>query len=116
MIKADSLDLKLSGSGSMDLNLKAKNLRTEMPGSGTVLLRGTVDEQSADISGSGKIDGYDLATKRSEITISGSGAAEVNVSDEIVARISGSGAVYYRGNPERINEDISGSGVVRRTA
>ena len=73
---ADSLDLKQSGSGSMDLNLKAKTLRTELPGSGTILLRGAVDDQTADISGSGKIAGYDLAARRSEITISGSGVAE----------------------------------------
>ena len=116
MIQADSLDLKLSGSGSMDLNLKAKTLRTEIPGSGTIQLRGAVDEQNADISGSGKIAGYNLATKRSEITISGSGVVEANVSDEIATRISGSGAVYYHGHPERISEDISGSGVVRKTA
>ena len=116
MIKADSLDLKLSGSGSMDLNLKAKTLRTAIPGSGTILLRGVADEQSADISGSGKIAGYELATKHSEITINGSGVVEANVSDEIVTRISGSGTVYYQGHPEKITEDISGSGVVRKTA
>lgn len=116
VINADLLDLKLSGSGSMDLNLKAKILRTEIPGSGTILLRGAAYEQDADISGSGKIAGYELATRRSEITISGSGAVEANVSDEIIARISGSGAVYYRGQPVRISEDISGSGVVRKTA
>ena len=116
MIQVDSLDLKLSGSGSMDLNLKAKTLRTELPGSGTILLRGEADDQTADISGSGKIAGYDLATKRSDITISGSGVAEANMSEEFVARISGSGAVYYRGHPTRIREDISGSGFVRKTA
>lgn len=116
MINADSLDLKLSGSGGMDLNLKANALRTEIPGSGTILLRGAADDQVADISGSGKIAGYELVTKQSEITISGSGAVEANVSDEIVARISGSGTVYYRGNPGRISEDISGSGVVRKAA
>lgn len=116
MIQADTLDLKLSGSGGMDLNLKAKTLRTELPGSGTIQLRGAAHDQTADISGSGKIAGYDLATRRSEITISGSGVAEASVSDEIVARISGSGAVYYRGHPERIGEDISGSGVVRKTS
>jgi hypothetical protein len=116
MINADSPDLKLSGSGGMDLNLKAKTLRTEIPGSGTILLRGAADDQVAGISGSGKIAGYELATKRSEITISGSGVVEANVTDEIDARISGSGTVYYRGHPERISEDISGSGVVRRIA
>jgi hypothetical protein len=115
-IKADSLDLKLSGSGTIDLNLKTKTLRTEIPGSGTILLRGSADDHSAEISGSGKIAGYELATKRSGISISGSGVAEANVSDEITARISGSGAVYYKGHPERINEDISGSGVMRKTA
>jgi hypothetical protein len=116
MIQEDSLNLKLSGSGSMDLDLNTKTLRTVMPGSGAVLLRGSADDLGADISGSGKIAGYKLNTKRSEITISGSGVVEANVSDEIAARINGSGAVYYRGHPELISEDISGSGVVRKTA
>jgi hypothetical protein len=115
-INADLLDLKLSGSGGMDLNLKTKTVRTEMPGSGIILLKGAADDQSADISGSGKIAGYELATKRSGITISGFGSVEANVSDEINARISGSGTVHYRGHPERISEDISGTGVMRNTA
>ena len=54
----------------------------------------------------------DAQTRVADITISGSGSAEVNVSEQLDIKISGSGDVYYRGNPS-INIDISGSGDVK---
>jgi hypothetical protein len=86
-IIADSLNLKLSGAGIMDLDLKVKNLRTEISGSGTILLTGAANDHNAEISGSGVV--------------------EANVLEEIDAKISGSGTVYYRGSPEKIGQDIS---------
>lgn len=115
-ILADSLDLALSGTGIIDLELKAKRVRTEMAGSGTIRLRGAADDHNTFISGSGKIGAYDLTTKRSKISISGSGVAQVNVSQEIDARISDSGMVYYRENPDKISKEISGVGDMQKAA
>lgn len=109
-IHADSLDLGMSGSGGIDMDVDCKDLRTSVSGSGNILLRGNATNSSVTISGSGNMRGYDLETSRSAVTISGSGQAEVNVRDELDAGISGSGGIRYTGSPSRINQQISGSG------
>lgn len=109
-IHADSMDLGMSGSGGINLDVDCKDLRMSVSGSGNVQLRGNATNSSVNISGSGNMRGYDLATRRSAITISGSGQAEVNVKDELDARISGSSEIRYIGSPAKINQQVSGSG------
>ena len=115
-IHTDSMDLGMSGSGGINLGVDCKDLRTSVSGSGNVLLRGNATNSSVNISGSGNMRGYDLATKRSAITISGSGQAEVNAEDELDVRISGSGGIHYTGSPSKMNQHISGSGSLTKTS
>ncbi|HWQ18973.1 MAG TPA: head GIN domain-containing protein [Methanotrichaceae archaeon] len=114
-ISSDSLALNVSGSGGMDLDMSCRNADTSVSGSGSMHLSGQAVNHSAVVSGSGSIRGYDLSTRRSSITISGSGMDEASVSDELDVRISGSGNVYYRGSPGVVQQSISGSGGLHRT-
>jgi len=115
LVSSDSLALKVSGSGSMDLDMNCRNVDTSVSGSGSMLLAGQASNHSSVISGSGNIRSYDLSTRRSSITISGSGMDEASVSDELDVRISGSGDVYYKGNPGVMQQSISGSGGLHKT-
>ena len=49
--------------------------------------------------------------EKADVTISGSGDAEVTVSDDLDVKITGSGDVYYKGNPD-LDVNITGSGEV----
>lgn len=113
-LSADTLDVAVTGSGSTDLRLSAASLSTLLSGSGTVTLRGSVPSHSVLVTGSGGVKAFDLETASTSVTGTGSGSAEVWATDELDARISGSGSVYYRGDPARITTDITGSGTVRK--
>jgi hypothetical protein len=102
----------MSGSGSMELNILCQDLRATISGSGDALLKGVAKDSEIMISGSGAMHGYDLMTERSDVTISGSGIAQVNAVDELNALISGSGSVYYKGYPRNVSQMVSGSGKV----
>ena len=65
------------------------------------------------ISGSGDIEALDMKTKRCDISISGSGDAEVWATDEIKASISGSRDIKYKGDAPKVHARASGSGDVR---
>ena len=78
-------------------------------GSGSAKLIGSADEVKFINEGSGKIKAYDFPVKKAEIDIEGSGYIYVNVSESLVARIDGSGNIYYIGNPA-INFKEFGSG------
>lgn len=113
-INSDALRLSISGSGSIDVTLSSEELNTEITGSGKANLKGTADVHNSIISGSGNIRAFDLSTNRTDMTISGSGNAEVDASRELDVTISGSGNVFYTGNAS-VTQRVSGSGkIVKR--
>jgi hypothetical protein len=82
-------------------------------GAGTFDVGGACDRLDLSISGTGDFDGEDLAVATALVSISGSGDAIVNASDELRVTIDGSGDVEYVGDPTT-DVDIDGSGDVRQ--
>jgi hypothetical protein len=113
-IASDDLEVIVSGSGKIDMPVKTKSLKSEISGSGESTFTGTAASHNAIISGSGKLNAYDLKTEKTEIQITGSGKSEITALDGLTVRISGSGDVYYKGNPEKIKQEITGSGKVTK--
>lgn len=107
------LEFAISGAGDMDMEAESEELDVRISGAGDLNLRGTTEYLDISISGAGSVDAYDLPARDTEIVISGSGNAYVDVEDYLNVTISGSGSVYYEGNPE-VDLLITGSGKVRR--
>ena len=105
------LVLRVSGSGDIDVQMEADDIDGKISGSGKLILEGSGDDFDFDISGSGKLKAFPLEVKKTDITIRGSGDAEIYSEEELKVKISGSGDVYYKGFPT-IEVDISGSGDV----
>ena len=113
-IKSDDLELAVSGSGDLEVDIDARMVNLSISGSGDVELSGKAGEFKSTISGSGGIDAFDLVIENCDVRISGSGSVRVEVTGSLDARISGSGSVYYEGDPENVNSSTSGSGRVRK--
>jgi len=113
-INASDLDLDVSGSGKIDLVADAKDVSIDISGSGSVNLEGSGAENRVDISGSGHLDADNFKSESFDIQISGSGRCSVYATKGIYAEISGSGSVYYKGDPDKIRSSVSGSGKVRK--
>jgi hypothetical protein len=113
--KFKSFSSDISGSGEINMNTTIEGLADfGISGSGKVIAKGSAQSVKAKISGSGKVLAAELETDKCEVRISGSGGVEINVKNELDARISGSGSVYYKGDPKRVNADASGSGKVKK--
>jgi hypothetical protein len=113
-IKADNLEIETSGSGDVDLSLKTAYLKTKSSGSSDFKLRGIADNHEFKVSGSGDLDAFDLVSKNVRIVISGSGRARIAVSDTLTIKLSGSSRVFYKGDPKKVTQEISGSGRVEK--
>jgi hypothetical protein len=108
--ECDTLETSVSGSGSIDL--EAPNClytKVDISGSGKADLEGSSEIADFEIIGSGKIKAYEFPVKKSTVIVAGSGSVQVNVSEILNANISGSGNIYYIGNPH-INFSDNGSG------
>lgn len=113
-IKSEDLEISISGSGDIELDLSADDLDLRISGSGSIELKGKAATAEAKISGSGKVRAEDLVVEKFTASISGSGDCYITAKEEINARISGSGTVYYSGEPNRVISNSSGSGKVKK--
>ncbi len=109
----NSLDVEQMGSG--DFEGKSLHLGTayfKMNGSGEAEVEGTAAMMELTQSGSGDFDGRAFQVKTAKIRKSSSGEANVHVTENIDARISGSGDLIIKGRPEITNFSATGSGEI----
>ena len=78
LIKGDNLNLVVSGSGDLKLDVDYDTIRVLMSGSGDVTLMGQCKMIYADIHGSGDLKIQQLIAGESHINATGSGEAKVN--------------------------------------
>lgn len=109
-LKANYFETAMSGSGDIRIALDVNSLKAGMSGSGDMALSGKATDFTVSISGSGDINAYDLIADNVDATVSGSANIKVTANKEIIAKVSGSGDIDYRGNPEKIDTKVSGSG------
>ena len=113
-IASDNLTLGVSGSGTIDLDVKGKTLKTELSGSGTIILKGYASFNDIMMSGSGNMNAFNLELETAKIKVSGSGLAEVNVSTSLDAAVLGTGNVKHKGNTKTVTKKQFGAGLVER--
>lgn len=112
---ASNVDLRVSGSGSMELSLSAQDVEAGVSGSGSLNLKGKLNNLDSDISGSGRIDFNGSATNLVDVSISGSGSMNGSGNcKQVRTNISGSGRLMADDlAAEDCDVRITGSGSVR---
>ncbi len=95
-------------------NLSGPELYLEANGASRIKLQGDVNALSAEMNGASRLEADSLSTRAMELSISGAGRADVNVSEVLKVDISGAGKVTYSGNPKTVDKTISGAGSVKR--
>ena len=112
-VRTDELELEISGSGQISLNVFANSIVSEISGSGEININGTCQKLKVEIAGSGEFKGLGLNSYKASIEIAGSGRASVFALNELDAEVAGSGVINYSGEPE-LSVDIAGSGSVNK--
>jgi hypothetical protein len=110
---ADEFSIGLSGSGNIETkNIMAEEISIGMSGSGNVTIAGgSAEEISIGQSGSGKLNALELTGESVKIGKSGSGETYIGATESLTVSTSGSGNVYYKGNPQ--DKSIASSGSSR---
>jgi hypothetical protein len=111
--RSNTLELDTNGSGNADMEIRTNLVEINLSGSGDAELTGHADMMDIRIIGSGRLQADDFPVNTAEIKVTGSGDADVQVSREIEISITGSGSVYFSGNPEYTDIESSGSGRAR---
>lgn len=108
--------LALSGDGSIETKgqfIGSENFVINASGSGAIAMgNGSANNLRITVDGSNNVKTFGFPVQRAEITLAGSGNAEVNVAKTLNGTINGSGNIYYKGAAESITSKITGSGQV----
>lgn len=107
------ITFKTSGTGSIEGEVDAPAISASLSGTGTVKLRGRTKDFDCRISGVGHADCAKLQSENTTVDVSGVGDAHVFASVHLKATVSGTGSVYYRGNPQNPEIHTTGVGSVK---
>lgn len=114
VLEGKRFDLEVNGSGTINVALQSSFVAGSINGSGDIKATGTTEGLKIGIFGSGNFDGFDLASSSAEVSINGSGDANVAVSQSLTGSVNGSGNITYAGDPPTVNVGGHGSGDVHK--
>jgi hypothetical protein len=111
ILEGTAYTVQNSGSGLVNLALRAVSVRLLSSGSGGVVFSGSCTELSCTVSGSGSVDASQLRAEKIYVHVSGSGHCKVACTEKLAGKISGSGGIRYWGHPPIVQVAQSGAGV-----
>ena len=101
LLKADDVNISVAGSGDLTIeNAQAISASASVAGSGTVKISGNADKADYSVAGSGDLYATDFKAQRISASVAGSGDIKCHAVEYLKARVSGSGSIGYKGNPE----------------
>lgn len=113
-IKGDDFKTAVSGSGNIKLAVSATKVWGQVSGSGDLKLTGNTENLHTNVTGSGDINAYDVTAENVYATITGSGDIEVTANASLTGRITGSGDIFYKGEPKKEDKKVTGSGDITK--
>ncbi len=109
----DELYVKSSSSGNLNLNVKAKKVKSDLSNIGDIILIGSAQTLESNVSGSGDLRAVNLTVDTAKIIVSGNGNAKINVKNTLIASVTDEGSIIYTGKPIVREITITGTGSVR---
>jgi hypothetical protein len=110
---SERLSLSLSGSGDMEFDVNAAELKADISGSGGMILRGETRRERVSISGVGEYTADELKAEEATVRIAGSGDVKIFADVLLDVNVAGSGSVFYKGNAT-VKQRVVGSGEIKR--
>jgi hypothetical protein len=105
--------VQVKGSGDVNyIDFSQGELEARIAGSGDITLSGKVGRLSAIVKGSGDIRAKNLTAERASLTVQGSGDIRAHISNEVDAKIMGSGDIKIYGKPDKVQKSVMGSGEI----
>ena len=108
-LKAENVSVALFGDGYIRTSAE-KVLDIEISGAGAFTGWGETQKLLVNCSGAGNIDTSKLKAVNADINLSGASKAKVYVEGDLKVNIIGLGKVIYYGNPDKIQQNITGLG------
>lgn len=114
ILEQDSIKIKISGVGDVNLNLVCDDLQLSFSGVGDTKLEGKAVSAKLNYSGVGDLEALTFHVKKMEVTGSGVGDANIHATEELSIDFSGVGSIRYSGDPAVKNIQSLGVGKIKK--
>ena len=113
-IRADQLDIDLSGASDFTASVQAARLSIDLSGASDIKLRGRVDSLFLKSSGASDLKAYDLEAAFASVNVSGASDSKIFVTQELKARASGASSIKYKGGARITDMENSGASSIKK--
>jgi hypothetical protein len=113
LFRTDKLVIRTENSGNISLNLDVEDLDVITKGSGLLKLAGRAANFDISLKGAGSIESFLLQAKNTDVDVTGAGTCEISVSEKLSGEVSGSGKLFYKGNPKKVETNNTGTGIIQ---
>lgn len=111
-IVGSDFSCKIINNGRIELtSLDLTHIEVIISGAGSVKLQGTCDNSEFGVGSAGRVEAFDLQSAITDVQLKGNGSIETWTDVKLTVFISGTGGVYFKGDPE-VNQTITGNGVL----
>lgn len=113
-LRTDKLTLKVIKDSEADIDIFTNEFNVTISGASSKLVKvqGSAKVQNIKITGNDVYEAGELESKEVRIDINGEASAEIRADEALDITLNGSGKIEYRGNPKKLNQQISGQGSV----
>jgi hypothetical protein len=109
-----SLDaVRLTGAGTVTVDgHDFDRLAVSLTGAGTIRGSGAAHQLEVELGGVGDVEFGELVASTVTVALSGSGNVHVRATGRLDAHVSGTGSVFYGGDPASVTQEVTGTGVI----
>jgi hypothetical protein len=102
VINQQNLELKVQEGANIDFPLAIKYLTAKAVSGGVILISGTTENQTVEVTSGGVYKAFDVQSKLTFATASSGGSASITVNQMLDAKVNLGGSIYYTGTPEEL--------------
>ena len=105
--------VEVSDAGNFTGTVETDNFFANVSNAGNISISGSSKDANITVAEAGDFGGKSFYTNNATINVSGAGAANLRVADNLKARVTDAGDITYYGNP-KVDASISGAGDIRK--
>lgn len=113
-IKQPMIKLRVQEGSDIKANIDVENLYASVVTGGNLHVIGNAVKQEIDVKAAGDFKGENLIGTDIEVTIVGGGTASVFSKAYVNAKVRAGGTIYVYGNPEKIDEQTTFGGTIKK--
>lgn len=113
-LKQRHLTIEATSGATVDLMIKTRHLKIDASSGSNVKISGKSHDVEANISSKATLNAKKLEVYSASLETSSRGNIRMEVTNELTAKASSSGAIYYYSNPKKVSLDRSSSGTIER--